>query len=244
MAWLELHQSIVRHEKTYALARILSQRRPTVIGMLCMLWLWALDNKTPRVNLDPVALADVMGWDGDVDLLAQALLKCGWLDSDENGYLIHHWDDYAGKLLVARESNQRRQAQFRHKLNSNRYVTVTSQLRNHATGPYRTIPDPTVPYKEIYKEKNKYGQFNNVLLSENEYEKLKVKFGASLPERIERLSEGIASKGYKYKSHYAAILTWERKEKTGANGQKPILPGGAPDPDKYSKGKYGHMVQR
>ncbi len=62
--------------------------------------------------------------------------------------------------------------------------------------------------------KKEYGEFKNVFLTDEEYNKLCGKFetvGAN--ERIETLSTGIASKGYKYKSHYAAILAWDRRDK-------------------------------
>lgn len=59
--------------------------------------------------------------------------------------------------------------------------------------------------------KHKYGEYNNVLLTDEELEKLNNEF-ADLDERIERLSEYIASKGTKYKSHYATIKSWARKE--------------------------------
>jgi len=60
-------------------------------------------------------------------------------------------------------------------------------------------------------KKNKYGQFENVLLSDDEYNKLKEKFH-DYKNRIENLSSYIASKGDKYKNHYATILNWARKE--------------------------------
>lgn len=63
--------------------------------------------------------------------------------------------------------------------------------------------------KEIYKEK--YGEFKNVLLTENELNKLKEQF-SDYEEKINKLSVYIASKGVKYKSHYATILNWSRKE--------------------------------
>ena len=63
--------------------------------------------------------------------------------------------------------------------------------------------------KKLYK---RYGEFNNVLLSDEEYHKLQERFNSQLPEMIETLSVGIASKGYKYKSHYATILSWSRNE--------------------------------
>ena len=61
--------------------------------------------------------------------------------------------------------------------------------------------------------KRKYGEFNNVLLTDEEHQKLKDKFGARVPGLIEVLSTGIESKGYKYKNHYATILNWERRDK-------------------------------
>lgn len=77
-------------------------------------------------------------------------------------------------------------------------------------------------------DKRNYGEFNNVLLSENEYQKLIEKFGADKTSiMIEKLSEGIASKGYKYRSHYATILTWERNDnKQVLVVSKNILPSG------------------
>jgi len=60
-------------------------------------------------------------------------------------------------------------------------------------------------------KKNIYGEFKNVKLLEKEYQKLVLQFGESgTNERIENLSLYIASKGKKYSSHYATILTWER----------------------------------
>ena len=69
--------------------------------------------------------------------------------------------------------------------------------------------------KKLYKRK--HGQFQNVLLTDDEYQKLKDKFNHRTDEIIEGLSLGIESKGYKYQSHYAAILNWQRRagEKTG-----------------------------
>lgn len=66
--------------------------------------------------------------------------------------------------------------------------------------------------KEINKEKkNKYGEFENVLLTDKEYQKLKERF-VDYERRIKDLSYYIASKGDKYKSHYATILSWANKE--------------------------------
>ena len=55
-----------------------------------------------------------------------------------------------------------------------------------------------------------YGEFKNVKLTKEEYHKLEQ---ANLLPYIEKLSSYMASKNKKYKSHYATILNWSRKDK-------------------------------
>ena len=72
--------------------------------------------------------------------------------------------------------------------------------------------------KENNKKKNDFirpylGEFENVKLTSKEYEKLKINFNHLYKEKIENLSHYIESKGDKYRSHYATILNWDRREK-------------------------------
>ena len=66
--------------------------------------------------------------------------------------------------------------------------------------------------------KHKYGEYSNVLLTDDELSKLRSEY-PDWNERIERLSAYIASKGTKYKSHYATIRNWARKEGAVSVGQ-------------------------
>ena len=68
--------------------------------------------------------------------------------------------------------------------------------------------------KEIDKKqkKKKFGEFSNVLLTEQEFEKLKEKFPHDYLQRIERVSGYVASTGKSYKSHYATIINWAKKD--------------------------------
>lgn len=68
--------------------------------------------------------------------------------------------------------------------------------------------------------KHKYGEYKNVLLTDEELESLKKQFPTDYNDRIERLSEYIASTGKKYKSHFATIRAWKRRETTGKPGRK------------------------
>ena len=60
--------------------------------------------------------------------------------------------------------------------------------------------------------RHKYGEYKNVLLSDEDMEKLKSEFPDDYNTRIERLSEYIASTGKVYKNHLATIRCWARKE--------------------------------
>ena len=74
--------------------------------------------------------------------------------------------------------------------------------------------------------KHKYGEYKNVLLTDDELEKLKAEY-SDWEDRIERLSSYMASHGKSYKSHYATIRNWARKDKekqterNDSNGQNP-----------------------
>lgn len=63
----------------------------------------------------------------------------------------------------------------------------------------------------IGKEKHAHGFFSNVLLTDDEIQKLAVEI-PNYEDYIERLSHYIESSGKKYKSHYATILSWHRKD--------------------------------
>lgn len=84
-----------------------------------------------------------------------------------------------------------------------------------------TKPNTEVTHPKQKKERSKnnniyikpaLGEFENVLLSEEELEKLKRRFPYDWQDKIERLSVYMQSKGKRYKSHYATILSWARKE--------------------------------
>lgn len=72
---------------------------------------------------------------------------------------------------------------------------------------------PAEPTKPSAPQKHKYGEYKNVLLTDEEYEKLKDEFPNDYEERIERLSSYIASKGAKYKNYLATIRNWARKDR-------------------------------
>jgi hypothetical protein len=77
-----------------------------------------------------------------------------------------------------------------------------------------TVTDTDTDSVSVNKKKpkkHKYGEYTNVLLTDEELDKLKTEY-SDWEERIERLSSYIASTGKAYKSHYATIRNWARKD--------------------------------
>lgn len=63
------------------------------------------------------------------------------------------------------------------------------------------------------REKKPYGEMQNVLLSDREFHSLLVRYSREQVEaEIESLSLYMASKGKRFSSHYATLLTWLRKD--------------------------------
>ena len=96
-------------------------------------------------------------------------------------------------------------------------------------------------------------QYKNVLLSDEQMEKLKTEFPNDYQERIERLSEYCESSGKTYKNYLATIRSWARKEKSEPKkassgykrtGRREKLPEWAIDQEAYLKKKALERANR
>ena len=74
------------------------------------------------------------------------------------------------------------------------------------------VPDINVGNKPPKAVRHKYGMYEQVLLTDEDYEKLKAEFPRDYSERITRLDEYIASTGKKYKNHLATIRNWAKRD--------------------------------
>ncbi|EGP5107628.1 helix-turn-helix domain-containing protein [Enterococcus faecium] len=101
--------------------------------------------------------------------------------------------------------------------------------------------------------RHKYGEYKNVLLSDEQMEKLKTEFPNDYQERIERLSEYCESSGKTYKNYLATIRSWARKEKSESKnasggykrtGRREKLPEWAIDQEAYLKKKALERANR
>ena len=76
--------------------------------------------------------------------------------------------------------------------------------------------------KETKKQetRHKYGEYNNVLLSDTELEKLKAEFPDDWQERIERVSGYVAQRGKGYSNYLAVIRNWAKRDAEKQASQK------------------------
>ena len=65
-------------------------------------------------------------------------------------------------------------------------------------------------------QRHRYGEYNNVLLSDEERDKLINEFPFDWKTRVENLSAYMKSTGRSYKDHLATIRNWARREKPNA----------------------------
>ena len=166
-----------------------------------------------------------------IDDLKILLAKKFVLDFDSGVIVIKHW----------RINNYLRSDRY----TETKYIEEKQQLEVEKNGTYHLYNDgiptgipsigkvslvedslaednisPATPAKTT---KHIYGEHKNVRLTDDEVAKLREQFPHDWVQRIENLSEGIARKGYKYKSHYLAILNWAKRDGEKQKSSNPFL---------------------
>lgn len=174
---------------------------------------------TENIPYTPKMLADELDFEENtVRLALEALERLGMVVTDRGFFSISGWEEYQNieGMERIREQTRKRVAKHREKqklLQGN--VTVTDGNATDIDIEEDIERDKEELPKGNSKKapKHKYGEYNNVLLTDDELDKLKAEY-PDWEERIERLSSYVASTGKSYKSHYATIRNWARKDQT------------------------------
>lgn len=158
-----------------------------------------------------------------VRLALKTFEQFGMIEIINNMIFLSSWEKYQStdRLTAIREKDRERKRRKRE---------AEKLLPQMSTEIPRTSMDvPRIDIEEdidIDKDKNKsiskksprhkHGEYQNVLLSDDDLEKLKAEFPADWDQRIQRLSEYMASSGKSYKNHLATIRNWARRDKPAA----------------------------
>ena len=113
MIWLPVHTDLPRNIKLKRFSQLLKIKQAEAVGHLVMLWLWTLE-VAPKGSLEgftDAEIAEGAGWmRRDKGMFVWALMEAGFLDCD---YRIHDWEEYAGGLLLRRETDRLRKREER-----------------------------------------------------------------------------------------------------------------------------------
>lgn len=174
---------------------------------------------TENIPYTPKMLADELDFEENtVKLALEALEQFNMIVTNGDYFTIAGWQEHQNieGMEKIREQTRKRVANHREK-----QKLLLSNVTGNVTVTDCNATDIEEDKEiEIDKDKNKkkdirhkYGEYNNVLLSDPDFEKLKAEFPYDYAERIERLSEYMASTGKPYKNHLATIRNWAKKDK-------------------------------
>lgn len=160
-----------------------------------------------------------------VRLALKTFEQFGMIEIINNMIFLSSWEKYqsTGRLATIREKDRERKRRKRE---------AEKLLPQNSTECPRTsmdVPSLDIDIEgdiDIDKDKNKsiskksprhkHGEYQNVLLTDDDLDKLKAEFPSDWDQRIQRLSEYMASSGKSYKNHLATIRNWARRDKPAA----------------------------
>jgi predicted phage replisome organizer len=167
-----------------------------------------------------------------VKLALKTFEDFGMIEIVDGVITISNWDKHQSldQLELAREQTRKRVAKHRAKQKQKALglpettdvtecnVTCNAEVTQSNADRIRLDididKDKDIDKEKDIKKKNnttkhKHGEYNHVLLTDNEYKKLEEQYGSSnLQTIITYLDEYLEMKGTKYKSHYMVIKKW------------------------------------
>lgn len=177
--------------------------------------------------------------DDDISLL---IAKKFIIPFESGVIVIKHWKihNYIQKDRYTETKYKNEKAML--SLDENKSYTLTNTIENTECIQNGYEVDTQVRLGKVSKgkvSKEIYGEFENVKLSHNEYSKLVDKYSEKKTlEMIERLSAYIEQKGKRYKSHYATILNWIRRDEDNKKPSTEIETPSYMNPKKEGKRKF------
>lgn len=190
---------------------------------------------TENIPYTPKMLADELGFEESTVILGIEALEQLCMVVTNNGYFtIAGWEEYQNTDRLAELRAKDRERKRLKKAETKALTANSTEIPRTFHGNSADVPALDIDIeldkdKEEEKDlsnstptapkKHKYGEHQNVLLTDEEYGKLQERFPTDYEAKINALSEGLALKGYKYKSHYLAILKWAKNDEKKAPKQ-------------------------
>lgn len=183
---------------------------------------------TENIPYTSKMLADELGFEENtVKLALTTLEQLNMIVTDHGFFSIAGWEEYQNIEGMDKIREQNRLRKQRQRENQKRLPDMSRDSHGTVTQGHATDIDieedkeleediisdsiESAPTKKKRAVRHKYGEYNNVLLTDEQMAKLQAEF-PDWQERIERLSSYMASTGKSYKDHLATIRNWAKKD--------------------------------
>lgn len=183
---------------------------------------------TENIPYTSKMLADELGFEENtVKLALTTLEQLNMIVTDHGFFSIAGWEEYQNIEGMDKIREQNRLRKQRQRENQKRLPDMSRDVTGQVTQSHATEEDieedkeleednlsdsiESAPAKKKRAVRHKYGEYNNVLLTDEQMAKLQAEF-PDWQDRIERLSAYMASHGKSYKDHLATIRNWAKKD--------------------------------
>lgn len=212
---------------------------------------------TETIPYTPKLLADELDFDESLVVLSlKALCRLNMIRmDDDNTIAIAGWEEHQNVAGLDRIRKQTRKRVATHR-EKQKLLDEECNVTCNVTVTQCNATEREIEIEEDREEKNKkmrqedlpldtfalrssdsdqkpclerrtYGEYHNVILDDEQYDKLSKEFPEDLKERIDNLSTYLETTGKEYNSHYAVIRFWAKKEAKKAAKSVGAKAGGA-----------------
>ena len=161
-----------------------------------------------------------------IQLALQTFEQFGMIELIDGVITIPNWGKHQSLEQIAARKEYQREYQREYRKKQKLLATSSTEAEEkHLHKHLRKQNINSIDKKRKEEEKNenreeenivdrqKYGEYKNVLLSDEEFVNLIKEFPSDYNDRIENLSSYMASSGRTYDNHYATIKFWDKKDK-------------------------------
>ena len=218
--WLKLHDDFFDSKRIKKLRKMAGGDTYTIIYLKMQLLAMKTDGILKWTGLEP-NISDELALDldespEDVNVTLSYLLACGLAETSDD---INFFFPFAVSNTGSEGASAQRNREYRKRLLASQCDTSVTQARHMRDGEIEKEIEIETRDRDRDRDRekskptrHKHGLYQNVLLTDEDFETLKNEFPSDWELRIERLSEYIASTGKSYKNHLATIRSWARKD--------------------------------
>ncbi len=219
--WIKLSVDLFTDEKISRLENMKNGKEIVLIWIRLLLLAGKQNNGGVFKNFSKGMFASLLSQPKPlINKALSAFVEHGMVEVHEDDYVICNWTKHQSEDRMSQIRQKDRERKKKKK-------SMENSMENSTETPSETPRNPLFKNKENKNKENtlltestkestltrkKYGRYENVFLTDEEYDSLQEEF-PDYAVRLERLSEYMASSGKTYANHLAKIREWAKQDK-------------------------------